>query len=219
MKTHPNIKVVGPGYKPREGDVVIDTTSRASSWSRGLSPFVLGPVKMPSGWPVVWAHNVENVWQFSKVYPEHMKPGMTFIGEANISLTFWSWAVRGWSDIYAHRYPMGRKKKPLFSLWKLDGKYVRLNYVEARWHIYIPIYSKAVHRTDAYSRLRREYLTMKWRQTLCLWDFDGYDHKEKGMDLCDVSSSPMKKMGHAFVLYHLLTGEPIIPGSTQPSWE
>ena len=55
--------VYGPkDYAP---DDVINTTSRSSNWSRGLSPFFLSPTNIN-------AYNVENVWQYSKVYKEHI---------------------------------------------------------------------------------------------------------------------------------------------------
>lgn len=219
MSCNSKIKVVGPTYKPGPNDIIVNTTSRSNTWSRGLSPFAAGPVKMPDGWPVVWAHNVENVWQFSKVYPKHLvdkedmynKLDLARRPMGRISPHWWSWAVRGWSDVYAHRYPMGKAAKPLFSIWKLNGKQVRLNYIEARWHIYIPSYIAALGTGTAWLKLQDMRDTIHKNQTLCLWDFDGYDHKAMGLSLVDVSCSPKRKMGHAFVLYHLLTGERIIP--------
>ena len=37
-----------------------------------------------------------------------------------------------------------------------------------------------------------------------LIDFDGYNHKEKGMTLADVANNSKKSMGHAFCVYDLL---------------
>ena len=42
------------------------------------------------------------------------------------------------------------------------------------------------------------------RGELVLWDFDGYDHHELGMDLKEVLNDPERKMGHAFVLAMIL---------------
>jgi len=47
----------------------INATSKSSKpWSRGLSPFYLGPVELPSG---DTAQVMENAWQFSKVFKQH----------------------------------------------------------------------------------------------------------------------------------------------------
>ena len=49
-------------YGPKDDcpDEIINTTSRSKVWF-GLSPFFLSPVN-------VNAYNIENVWQYSKVY-------------------------------------------------------------------------------------------------------------------------------------------------------
>lgn len=175
------ITVIGP--RSREVDF-IDTTSRSRTWSRGLSPFFLGPVKLYGDYT---ARNVENAWQFSKVYSEH--------GEPNAD--YFAWAEKGWRDTKAHRYPMGRGRKPLYSYW--DGE--KLGYVEARKRIYIPLYASAVEKSAVFRVLLETYLKA---ETLTLWDYDGYDHRSLGMTLKDVANSAEKKMGHAFVLAMLL---------------
>ena len=92
---------------------------------------------------------------------------------------------------------MGKGAVPLYSLW--DG--VKLSYVEARKKIYFPGYAKAVATTAAFSQLLEEYRNKK---EITLWDFDGYDHLKLGMTIKDVVNCPTRKMGHAFVLAHLL---------------
>jgi len=67
------------------GAVVIDTTSRATGWSRGLSPFYLGPVELYGG---MVAQKVENGWQYSKLYAEHAD------AQANPTDAYWAWARR-----------------------------------------------------------------------------------------------------------------------------
>ncbi len=166
----------------------IDTTSKAG-WSRGLSPFVLGPVDLYDG---MIAKNVENAWQFSKVYPEHEKGGKP-------TSSYWEWAKTGWNDSYAHRYPMGKGRKPLFSWWK--GK--PLGYVDARKRIYAPLYAECVMQSDAYKRLKSMY---KKSGELWLKDYDAYNHRKLGMSYNDVINCPERKMGHAFVLAMMLEG-------------
>jgi hypothetical protein len=51
--------------------MLIDTTSRSKTWTRGLSPFLVGPVEVDTGLGTYIAKNVENAWQYSKVYMEH----------------------------------------------------------------------------------------------------------------------------------------------------
>ena len=168
----------------------IDTTSRSKNWSRGLSPFFVGSVDLYGGYKSV---NVENAWQYSKVYSEYAVDGEP-------TDDYFVWALAGWSKTYADRYPMGRGRKPLYSLW--DGE--KLGYVEARKRIYCPLYASAVEKTEAYGLLKERY---EKGGDIWLWDFDGYDHVAKGLSYQDVLDNPKKKMGHAFVLAMMLDGQ------------
>ena len=73
--------------------------------------------------------------------------------------------------------------------------------VEARKKIYIPLYSNAVKKTEAFAKLKEIY---QKEGTVTLWDFDGYDHHALNMSYNDVINCSTKKMGHAFVLAMLL---------------
>lgn len=174
--------------KNAEGKVIINTTSRSTNWSNGLSPFNLGPVELYGGHV---AKNVENAWQFCKVYTEHATK------EGEPTQDYYDWAKKGWNDTYAHRYPMGKGKIPLYSYW--DGH--KLTYIEARRAIYAPVYAKAVVNTTAFEQLLDLY---EGEQAFALLDFDGYDYLALGMSLRDVLYEEKKKMGHAFVLAMLL---------------
>jgi hypothetical protein len=170
---------------------VVVTVSKAEDWSRGLSPFVLGPCKLYDGYV---SKNMENAWQFSKVYAKHIKGGQ-------ITDDYWEWAKEGWSDNRAHRYPMGKGAIPEFSYW--NGK--RLGYVEARKHIYIPLYYKAVKDTGAFKILKEKYKEAQLlNHNLYLVDFDAYRHQELNMTYRDVINCEDRKMGHAFVLAMML---------------
>ena len=171
------------------GVPVINTTTRSKDWSRNLSPMLVGPV-MANG---IRCHNVENAWQFSKVYEEHVE------ADGTIKPEYFKWRDKGYRDTWAHRYPAGKGRIPLFSLW--NGN--RLKYIDARASIYIPIYASAVVQTDAFSKLKEEY--QKHGQ-LVLLDFDAYDHRKLGLSWEQVINNPTKKMGHAFVLAMLLEG-------------
>jgi hypothetical protein len=168
----------------------INTTSRSDSWTRGLSPFFLGPCPLYDGHV---ARNVENAWQFAKLYPSHASPDGTPTEE------YWKWARKGWADDYARRYPMGRGAIPLHSWWKGE----KLSYIEARKQIYIPVYARALLQSQAWKTLKGVYAVLG---EITLADFDGYDHRQEGMDWGEVMNRPDKKMGHAFVIGMLLEG-------------
>lgn len=187
------VRIVGPReYAPGaipEG--VINTTSRSRDWSRGLSPFFLGPVPLYPGAPVPEAKNVENAWQYAKVYPRHVDPfGMP-------TPSYFEWAAAGWASSKAERYPMGKGKKPVYTWWAGE----KLTYTEARKKVYVPLYAHAVAQCEAFGILRALY---RERGEITLWDFDGYDHLALGMTFKDVLNSEVRKMGHAFVLAYLL---------------
>ena len=181
-------------YKARvpEGSITIDSTSRSFGWDRGLSPFFVGPVDLCNGFV---SKNFENAWQFSKVYKQH-------VGEdGNPTDEYWKWAKAGWSDTWAHRYPMGRGAIPEYSQWLGE----KLGYIAARKRIYIPVYSTAVQKTKAYNKLMEEAKQAEDQgKDLYIRDFDGYNNKELGMSYDDVINCESRKMGHGFVLAMLL---------------
>lgn len=184
------VKVIGPRDKEKLQDdaTLIYTVSRSTEWSRGLSPFFLGPCLLYDGYE---SKTVENAWQYCKVYRCHTD------AEGNPTAEYWKWAKQGWANPRAVRYTMGKGVKPEYSLWA--GQ--KLGYIEARKKIYIPIYYNAVKNTDAYKKLRELYLT---EPLIYLWDFDGYDYEKFGMTLKDVANNPDRGMGHAFILAKML---------------
>lgn len=178
-----------------EGFKVITTVSKSATGAeRGLSPFVLGPCPLYGRYV---SRNMENAWQYAKVYKEHLN------ARGGVGKQYWPWAKEGWGNERAVRYPMGKGRRPEFSLW--DGEH--LTYVEARKAVYGPLYAEAVLRTDSWRWLRRTY---KQEKDIVLLDYDAYDHEKLGMTLTDVLNNPDKKMGHAFVLAMLLTDDPAL---------
>lgn len=181
------IRVIGPKDK-LEDNKFINVTSGSIDFGKRLSPFFLGPVKL---YDKFIAKNVENAWQFSKVYPQFVDKNKDPIAG------YFNWAQKGWNDTYAHRYPMGKGRKPLYSWW--NGE--KLGYIEARKKIYLPLYWISAHDTYAFRYLCELYAK---RGKITLWDFDGYDYLKLGMSLEDVLNDPKRKMGHAFVLAMML---------------
>jgi hypothetical protein len=171
-----------------KGALTINATSRSSTqWSTGLSPFFLGPVPLYGG---QIAQNVENGWQYTKVYKEHIDQNL------NPTPQYFEWAREGWANHRAVRYPMGKGARPEYSYW--DG--LKLGYIEARKKIYIPLYAYAVAKSQAYQKLKEIYA----KQDVYLRDFDGYNHRKLNMSYEEVINNPKRKMGHAFVLAMLL---------------
>ncbi len=177
------------GFRKLGDVIIIDTTARSGIYSK-LSPFNLGPCKTYAGVARVF----ENLWQFSKVYQCHVDA----FGFQNND--WYKWRARGWACRHAIRYPLGRNAKPLFAHWRAE----RLDYIQARKKIYAPEYAENVAKTDSYRRLERMY---RGGLNILLLDFDAYDYQASGMTLVDVINNPQKKMGHAFVLVMMLTGE------------
>ena len=186
------IHVVNPKYRIPEGSTIVNTTSRSTDWSRGLSPFVVGPVELYDGYV---SQNMENAWQFSKVYghTNHVDDDL------NPTSYYFEWAKKGWADTWAHRYPMGRDVKPLYSWWAGE----KLGYVEARKRIYIPLYSTAVRKTSAYEQLQKVAADA---EELYLVDFDAHNLTPGTFDYETLWNNPAIKVGHGYVLAMLLEG-------------
>lgn len=194
-------KVVNYRSKVPEGSIVVNTTSHSAvNWQKQLSPFNLGPVEMTLhlAFPDLprFSENMENAWQYSKVYARHAT------ADGTPTVLYFSWANAGFRDREAKRFPMGKGAKPLYSLFvnPMTHAVERLGYVEARKKIYAHTYAKAVVKTEGYEELKK--LVSSTGATVYLRDFDGYDAKDK--TFLQVLDDPNRKMGHAFVLARLI---------------
>jgi len=185
------IYVVGPKDRAFcKGKETILTVSISKNWSKGLSPFVLGPCDLYDGHV---SKTMEAAWQCAKVYACHVDEN------SDPTQEYWDWAQMHWDNSRAQRYPMGKGAKPLYSLWKGE----KLSYVEARKKIYIPLYYEAVKKTSAYASLEMHH---ELDEDIYLWDFDGYNHRAMDMSWDDVVNNDTRPMGHAFVLAMALEG-------------
>jgi len=190
------IQVINQQFKITGGMNVIDTTSRSTNWSKGLSPFYCGPVDLYGGYR---SYNVENAWQYTKCYYNHVD------ANDNPTAAYFQWAEEGWHSIKADRYPAGKGSKPLYSFW--DGD--KLPYLEARQKIYIPLYSEAVKKTYAFKKLQETYKEAKYTAAECLYlkDFDAHNLPDNGdYTYSKLWNNPDIKVGHAYVLAMLLEG-------------
>lgn len=175
------------GEKIPTGYLKVDCTSKGDEF-KGLSPFSFHNVNYFD----IQAKNVENSWQYSKVYKEHDTNGQP-------NANWYKWRQRGFESEYAHRYPMGKGVKPLYSYFN-DKKY---SYVEARKELYFPLYIDFCLQNEVYFKLKDLFDSGK---SIAIVDFDVYLLHNKS--LIDAVNDPNKKAGHGFVLYHLLTGLP-----------
>lgn len=182
-----DIAILGPKDRKicTSDGIMIDTTSKSKKWREYFSPFYLGPVRVPGFNP--YCLKMENAWQFSKVYPEH-------VGYDGLPNEIWyKWREKGMLDWRAHRYPMGKGAKPKYSYWGGSS----MGYISARINIYIPEYSRLISNNDGFKYLKKE---CEKGNKIYLWDFDGYNHKEIGMSYEDVKLNEDRPMGHAFVI-------------------
>lgn len=168
--------------------IMINTTSKSDNWTRGLSPFFIYAGHLYDNF---YAQNIENAWQGAKVYKKFDENGKP-------SLEYFEWANKLWKSKYAERYPMGKGSVPMYSWWAGE----KLDYIEARKKIYVPLYSKGVIQTEAFKKLLDIYRTTE--KDIYLVDFDGYNHITMGKSLIDVLNDPKKSMGHAFVIFNML---------------
>ena len=186
--------------------VRIDCTSNNTDpvMREGLSPFYLGPVECYDG---LVSQTFERAWQCAKVYP-WMADADENPGEGYFAWRDMMWAKKGFERKIDIRFPAGKgnARKCLYAWWKVDGTFRKLGYIDGRKHIYLPLYAKAVVKTEAYRRLVELRDSGK---NLMLIDFDGYNpwHPHYGFtSYNDVIHCPLLKMGHSFVLAMLLDG-------------
>ena len=191
------VTIIGPREKRRyAGQNVISTNSDATGWSRGLSPCFLGPCPLYGGHI---AKNVENAWQFAKLYPAHAAKTTGLP-----TRTYWAWATAGWTDPRAYRHPMGKGAIPLSSFWNET----RLTPLGARQEIYFPLYRNAVRQSAPWQQLK----AIHQKEPVVLFDAEGYDHEAEGGSLALAMTNTAREFSHAFILKAmLLLGEDVTP--------
>lgn len=190
------IGIIGPKDRIRteQKNVVFNVTSQSREWTKCFSPFLLGPVTIAPGG--LQSINVENAWQFSKVYEEDYDK----VNKTPKS-SYWKWAASGWATKRAFRYPKGRRK-PMCVWW--NGK--EMGYIEARKEIYIPLYTQAVldRKTDFANLISMVKRHIDEGFNVYFWDFDGYNHYKMNLTYDQIVNDPSRPLGHAFVLAYMV---------------
>lgn len=177
------VYVLPPSKEPI--GLALDVTTRSKMAFRKLSPMLLGPIIIDG----MISQNVENAWQYSKVYPEHWDQET-----GRPTKEWYNWSAEGFDKEWADRYPMGKGAIPVTS-WH-NGE--ALGYVEARKAIYIPVYRGAVEKYEP--KLLDDLAAYASSGNLTIVDFDAYNHHDLNYTLEDVINDPTRKMGHGFVL-------------------
>jgi len=141
---------------------------------------------------------LENIWQFSKVYewiPESLQsysrydntliwqhgPETFVLDNGELTKEYLSWRDKGMNNEYAVRYPVtySHRNKCLYALKELPDDYIpkeeeKLDYIQSRKEIYLPLYLELVRKESKYQRLLR-YL--REGQNLLIIEVDG-PHQE-----------------------------------------
>lgn len=149
-RKYPRGKCMDPCY-PNFKPIICMTKSTAYG---DLSPYALTDDK---------GYNLENVWQFSKVYESVPKsrqvysnydprviwdhPAEDHVVDGVVNEKYWKWREKGMKVPDAIRYPVGfyHRHKCLYSLQDIgDGYYLAHDYIDARKAIYLPKYLQSV---------------------------------------------------------------------------
>lgn len=171
----------------------VNCTSTGDDGEKQLSPFCLGPCDLYGGYT---AKKLENAWQYSKLYPQHIGD------DGNPTAEYFAWAKRGWSSWKGERYPCGKNIGSKLHWW--DGKC--LGRVEARKRIYVPLYVQQVKQQPYFRELKKIWeseIKPDAENTLYFRDFDTYEYDT----ISEVLNNPVRSMGHGFVLAMLLTDD------------
>lgn len=194
------IRVIPPLRKRDQSDangLYIFCSVRGSEYEQTLSPMYLGPCRLYGNFT---AKNMENAWQYSKVYSQHVGT------DGNPNEEYFRWAQAGWASSRAVRYPMGRENRrtEAYHWWEAQ----RLGKIDARKRIYVTLYAEQVVKEPYFRQLKEvweEDIQPDPECTLYLMDFDAYEYGR--MSLTEVLNNPAKSMGHGFVLAMLLTDD------------
>ena len=178
-------------HKLPDNAIIFNVTSRADIWTKGFSPFNLGPISLYDNY---WSYNLENGYQFCGCYSEYIDD------DGYPTKSYYEWAKKGWLTNKAIKYPKGAWNKPEFYWYD----YKKLSHFEAQNQIFLPLYKRAVEKTTIYKRLKELYESTE--QDIVFLDFEGYDHRFLGLTWDQVMNNPDVPIGQGFVLAMMLEG-------------
>ena len=155
-----------------------------------LSPKSIGPINHPQpGLPP--AQNLENFWQFSKVFPDEVD------SDGEPSALFFQRQVKGFLDPVPHRHKS--LKTPLYSVWRRqDQTLIKYKYVPSR-QFYCHYYERFALVDDNFLKLK-QMIADGFQLQIC--GYDAYPVTKPLMEHYLDESAPF---GHELVLYTLLT--------------
>lgn len=195
----------GKPFPVMEGFVNVAIFSSAKGFGSALSPFVLKN-----------ANNeiVENVWQFSKLYPkvtaqntpQWKHPAETHVDESNKPTSaYWRWRAKGLQSPVAVRFPNGKggRSSCIGSVFGQNNEFVLLGYVDARKKIYCPEMAAAALRTEAFKKIAAMLAEGKNVQLI---EYDGPKSPTIVTEqvIRRELSNTKKPFGHCFVIAALL---------------
>lgn len=175
--------------------IEINATSRSEDWGKCLSPFLLGPVVSVNG----AAKNVENMWQYSKVYEKDWDDELN-----QPKPWYWEWRQKGFDKREGVRYPYGKEnRKYIVGTW--IGKQGEIGqlipYVRARKELYVPMYLQGLRNSKFYPTFIKFIADAYHTDTnLVFKDFDVFNHYEKSLTTDMILNNPNLKYGHGFIL-------------------
>lgn len=158
-----------PAYPGFQNIVVL--TKGTNRWG------MLGPYELKNE----QGHIMENIWQFSKTYPQveatcqrksrfeniivwdhpseiHVIDPTKPATADNLTPAYWAWRQKGFSAPYAVRYPPGYGKMAscvgLLAETRAGQYEGPLGYVEARKQLYLPLYTRMARQSPLFAKLR-----------------------------------------------------------------
>ena len=143
-----------------------------------VSPMYLGPVRHDN-WPLIGnmeAVKFENYWQYSKVFPGMKNSHLN--SQKEVTDEWFEWRLKGFQKTKGDRHPAGTKTdggylKADFALFgDASTGLKKMNYIQSRKHVYVPLYYKLLVETPAFKELKGEVEKGKKFQIL---DFDAPD--------------------------------------------
>jgi hypothetical protein len=155
-----SLKGITPCYEGFKNVIVMTKSSKYGE----LGPYLLRDDE---------GHIMENIWQFSKVYPHVPKSTQYYSQwdrtviwdhpeerhidpEGRLTTEYLVWRSKGFSNEYAVRYPVGMKYHHTCVGSFIMGETVMYGYIAARKKIYLPVYCELVRKQPLFDKLKQD---------------------------------------------------------------